>query len=175
MITKQEEGLAAPEEGEFGKEPELHVCAEGEMWDEEAQACVPVTEAKPDLGPELGTSAVTESLMDAITRTIKESNAQMYKKLREEQQKDIQRLRKELSGEAEHALRKSFGLEVDPVVHKSDLANLARKMQLETAKPAKRSPASPGVAGPEGNAEANKPESSKKIDSLFKEFKEAKK
>jgi len=177
MKIKQEEAPAAagePEPGEYGEAPETHVCEEGSIWDEEQQACVPESEVQPDLGAELGTStpapaAVTESLMDAIVRTIRDANKKMYARLRADQKKDIERIRKELAGEAERSLRKSFGLEVDPVVHKSDLAAWIRKQQLEQAPTNKRSPASPGAIGPEGNTK--KTGQSKKIESLFKTYK----
>jgi len=176
MSTKQEDtaGLAAPEPGEYGEAPETHVCEEGSIWDEEQQACVPESEVQPDLGAELGTSseaspAVAESMMQAIVRTMKEGLARIKTELRAEQKRDLIRIKKELAGEAERSLRKSIGLEVDPVVHRSDLMSFLRKAQLEKAPTNKRSPASPGQTGPEGNT--TKTGKTKEIESLFKQYK----
>jgi len=162
-MKKQEAGI--PEQGESGTAPDVHVCPEGQMWSELEGKCVSVEQT----APETAATAVTTSLMDAIVKTVREHNEQMYAKLRKEQQADIEKLRKELSGEAERALRKSFGLEVDPVIHRSDLADFARKAQLESAPSGKRSPASPGKTGPDGNAD--KTEQSKDIEGLFKQYK----
>jgi len=180
MSTKQEAeaptALAAPEPGEYGEAPETHVCEEGSIWDEEQQACVPESEVQPDLGAELGTStpaptAVTESLMDSIVRTISDAMKQMETRLEKKINNNCKQIEKRLSGEAERTLRKSFGLAVDPELHRSDLARFARKWALEQAGTSKRSPRSPGKTGPDGNVDANKTTQSKKVESLFKQYK----
>ena len=53
--------------------------------------------------------------------------------------------------EVEHALRKSFGTEADPVIHQSDLIAAIRKASLEATEPNKKTPATVEKAGPEGN------------------------
>lgn len=173
-----DEGMSGPGTGE-----ETHECTEGQVWDAETQQCVTPPESVPD--EEVGTpenlaaaSATTtksktpENLMDAIIRTVKEMNQQLYKKLREETKKDIDNIRKQITGEAERALRKSVGLEVDPVLHLSDFKQMMRKHQLESANKSKRAPASPGDGvGPDGNAKtAGKTETAKSIESLMKEY-----
>jgi len=43
--------------------------------------------------------------------------------------------------EVEHALRKGFGLDTDPVIHQSDLISAIRKAQLEVSPTEKKTPA----------------------------------
>jgi len=64
--------------------------------------------------------------------------------------------------EVEHALRKTFGTETDPVIHVSDLKAELRKMTLDNVE--KRSPAATEKAAPEGN----KPQDP--IDEQFKQY-----
>lgn len=65
--------------------------------------------------------------------------------------------------EVEQALRKSFGVEQDPVVHKSDLIAAIRKAATENTEK-ERSPAAQEKASPDGN---QKPD---QLDELFKGY-----
>lgn len=53
--------------------------------------------------------------------------------------------------EMEHALRRGFGLENDPVIHQSDLVAALRKAALDQGAVEKRAPESKEKAGPEGS------------------------
>lgn len=57
--------------------------------------------------------------------------------------------------EMEAALRKGFGLDNDPTMHKSDMIAFFRKTQLENAEAQKKTPAATEKAGPEGNKSGN--------------------
>jgi hypothetical protein len=57
--------------------------------------------------------------------------------------------------EVEKGLRKSFGVETDPVIHQSDLVAALRKAALATGGEEKRSPAGVEKAGPDGNTPEN--------------------
>lgn len=154
-----------------GGEGEVHECPEGEIWDEETQACVSMTEAEDkNVG---ATESVTEDLglTQRFERTVKAYFDQMEDKFKSWMKTEFKRLQAESEKEAEEALRKSWGLEKDPVLRRSDLAKLARSMQLETAGHGKKSPASPRTAtGPEGNVDTNKSTQSKAIEGLLKEY-----
>lgn len=65
--------------------------------------------------------------------------------------------------EMEQALRKGFGLETDPVIHKSDLVSALRKAAVEKTEK-ERAPVAEVKAGPEGN----KPQDA--IDEAFKAY-----
>jgi len=185
-MKKFRQDEAAPEEASGpGTGEETHECEEGKVWDPETEQCVVPEESEPDIdtgeAPQLeGESATTvkgqpKNLMDAIIRTIRQMNEEMYKKLRAETQRDIERIRKEIAGEAETALRKSVGLEVDPALRLSDFKRMMREYQLDAATKSHRSPKSPSAGvGPDGNTKnAGKTTQAKKIESLLKEYKGA--
>lgn len=66
--------------------------------------------------------------------------------------------------EMEQALRKGFGLEQDPVIHKSDLIAALRKASLEQSEPAKKTPAAIEKAGPTGSKSENA------LDKVFEQY-----
>lgn len=151
--------------------PEGHKCPEGQIWSEEKGKCVKV-EQESDKNIPAGSGEVTSSLIEQIVKTV---NQHIEKKLaawNKEIDKKIQQAQKQVGSEIQTGLRKSLGLQVDPPVHMSDLAEFGRKLQLETSKHGKRTPASKmaGV-GPDGNKEeTGKTATSKKIEGIFKEY-----
>lgn len=162
-MSEAESGPGAPSES--------HECEEGTIWDEAQGKCVPVAEESSKDPSATGEVTAGTGLTPRIERTVKEYFAEMEGKFKRWMKEEVQRLKKESEAEAEEALRKSFGLAKDPVLHRSDLAKLARTMQLENTTSGKRSPASPGATGPEGNTKETKGTAqSKAVDSLLKEY-----
>jgi len=71
----------------------------------------------------------------------------------------IEEILKSKEIEMEQALRKGFGLDVDPVIHQSDLISAIRKAQLAEGDTGKRTPAPEALTkstGPDGNLPENK-------------------
>ena len=67
----------------------------------------------------------------------------------------IDELLKTKEVEMEQALRKGFGLENDPTIHKSDMIAFFRKAQLESTTSQKKTPAAIEKAGPAGSKSTN--------------------
>ena len=107
-------------------------------------------------------------LTKRIERVVQAYFTELEKRLDKKFEDKMAQLVKQKENEMEDALRKSFGLDEDPVVHASDLQKFVRKMQVETAQPGKKTPGSPGATGPEGNAQDLRTPQSKEIDDLFK-------
>lgn len=160
-----------------GAVPEGHVCPEGEMPDPDNPGqCIPVAEVQPDID---ATGAVTTSEVSAslgltprIERTVKAYFKEMEVNFKTWMKTEFQRLKAESEVEAEEALRKSFGLEKDPVLRRSDLAKMIRATQLKTTDPSKRVSASPTTGtGPSGNIkQTSKSKQGKAIEALMKEY-----
>ena len=96
-----------------------------------------------------------KTLIDRITGVVDEV---MKAKLCDFEKKidaKIEDILKAKEVEIEQALRKTFGTETDPVIHRSDLIASLRKAELERADTQKKTPAPVEKAGPEGNKPAN--------------------
>jgi len=82
----------------------------------------------------------------------------LQKELHEASEKDLRKkweqwsndFYKEITTEATDVQRRLWGLDKDPVIHKSELPSLFRKWELEKADTDKRTPAKEGEKGPEG-------------------------
>jgi hypothetical protein len=152
-------------ESSLGATPQGKECPEGKIWSEEAGACVdPV---------EVGTSIEVKGkdFIETTAEIMRELVAGMEKRL-EQKIVDVEtRLTKKYESKVERGIRKSLGLEEDPVIHLSDLQSYMRKAQLETAASGKRSPASPTQGtGPEGNATLLKSKTQGEITKMFEEY-----
>jgi len=161
--------MSQPESGP-GALPEGHECEEGTIWDEAANACVPIVEVAAKDPEASGEVSASLGLTQRIERTVQAYFAQMEKRLDKAIDEKLKKIVEIKEKEVEQQLRKSFGLDKDAPVHFSDLEKFGRKLRLETAESTKRTPASPGAVGPEGNLDANKSEQSKAITSLMKEY-----
>lgn len=169
--------MSTPESGP-GAPPEGTQCPEGQipkLQPDGTTICVPVAQEEgkdPSATGEVPSDIVaSKGLTGRIELVVKEYFKQMEENFKSWMKTEFQRLKAEADAEAEEALRKSFGLEKDPVIRRSDLAKFARSAKLNSATQGKRSPASPGATGPEGNSkETAGSEQSKAVDSLLKEY-----
>ena len=161
--------MSQPESGP-GALPEGHECPEGTIWDEATNSCKPI-EQESAKDPS-ATGQVTESLglTQRIERTVRAYFDQIEKKLDKAIDEKMNKIVAAKEKEIEGQLRKSFGLDKDAPVHFSDLEKFGRKLRLETAEATKRTPVSPGIAGPDGNIDASKSTKAKTVDSLMKEY-----
>jgi len=107
--------------------------------EKKAEPAVPDATAKSDLTLEQRIMSVMQDVFDV---KIKALEAKIDGKIDE--------LLKSKEVEMEEALRKGFGLEQDPVVHKSDLIAAIRKAAVENTEK-ERGVAATEKAGPEGN------------------------
>jgi hypothetical protein len=112
-------------------------CPEGQTWNEEQGKCLPDEKA-------------ASGLMGRIEGVIKDYFDRLELRMDAMLDAKMANIVKTKEQEMENALRKSFGLEKDPVVHMSDLPKLMRKLQLENTETGKTTPASP----PEGTGPA---------------------
>jgi hypothetical protein len=161
--------MSEPESGP-GSVPEGHECEEGEIWDEVANKCVPIEQASAKDPSATGKVVESLGLTKRIERTVSAYFDLIEKKLDEKIEEKMKKIVAQKEKDVETQLRKSFGLDKDPVVHVSDLERFARKAKLATAEGTKRTPASPGEAGPEGNIDASKSKQTNTIESLMKQY-----
>lgn len=114
-------------------------CPEGQVFDEESGECVPIKNA--DLG-----------LTQRIEGVVKDYFSKLETNLTKMIDDKLKTLVKAKETEVEQALRKSFGLEKDPVIHASELPGLIRRLQVENAELGKQTPTgATDETGPEGN------------------------
>lgn len=158
-------------ESGVGADSVSHECEEGSIWDEHAKKCVPIAEASGKDPEASGEVTADLGLTKRIERTINAYFDKIEKRLNKMIDEKMTAIVKAKEDEIEESLRKSFGLDKDAPVHMSDLAEFARKLQLDTAQKSKRVPATKGSAGPEGNGdETNATESTKTMNALLKEY-----
>ena len=129
----------------------------GGTWNEEDSTCkIPepaaTSEAKTVIGTvEKGNLNLEQRIMgvmqDVFDTKIKALEVRIDEKIDE--------LLKAKEIEMEQALRKGFGLENDPTIHKSDMIAFFRKAQLESAESQKKTPAALEKAGPSGSKLGN--------------------
>jgi len=101
--------------------------------------------------------AADKNLIDRITEVVEEVMKSKLATFEKTIDGKIEAIIKTKEAEVELALRKSFGLENDPVVHMSEMIAAVRKASLENADAGKRTPAPDKLekANPDGNAPAN--------------------
>jgi hypothetical protein len=125
----------------------------GGTWKTDDNTCtMPTSEAK-GMNLEQRVMKVMEDVFDV---KIKALEAKIDGKIDE--------LLKAKEVEMEQALRKGFGLENDPTIHKSDMIAFFRKAQLEATESQKKTPAALEKAGPEGSKSTNP------IDQIFDNY-----
>ena len=106
-----------------------------------------------------------ESLLDRVMNVLEDVMKAKMADFEKKVDDKIDTILKSKEIEVEHALRKGFGVENDPVIHMSDLVAYGRKSALETAETGKRTPTAETPAGPEGNVELSP------VDTLFEKAK----
>jgi hypothetical protein len=126
-----------------------HGCKENEVWSEEEGKCIPKKKVEITASNDTVAGNMLQKFESFMNDLLAQYGRVMTKKFDEMMEKKI----KNAETRFEQGLRKTFGLEKDPVVHLSELPTIIRKMQLETAEGGKGTPASPtkGETGPEGN------------------------
>jgi hypothetical protein len=129
-----------------------HGCSDDEVWDEDEGKCVP----KPMESVEADVQKNLLNRFEGVWNDLlAQYTATMTKRFDEMMEKKIADAEKQF----ELGLRKTFGLDHDPVVHLSELPKYLRKMQLEGAGSGKQTPASPGNdTGPQPLKKASRPE-----------------
>lgn len=142
-------------------EEEKKECPEGQVFDEESGECVPIKNAGAGLTQRI------EGVVKDYFNKLETNLAKMI-------DAKLATLVKAKEDEVEKALRKSFGLEKDPVIHASELPQFIRRLQLENAETGKETPGSPGKeTGPDGNKEllkSNKSTVSKQLEDVWKSY-----
>ena len=106
---------------------------------------------QPKETPAAATKAEPMNLEQRVMHVIEDVFDVKIKALETRIDEKIEALLKSKEVEMEQALRKGFGLENDPTIHKSDMIAFFRKAQLEATEPQKKTPAAVEKAGPEGN------------------------
>jgi hypothetical protein len=158
------------------------VCPEGQIPDpNDPTKCIPAGTVKPDIITDepiditlSRTEASTKGMMAIIEKAINDATNEVYKRLEKQMIQKVTQIEAKVMRDAERALRKGLGLEVDPVLHLSDMPALLREHQLKQAAKSRRVPASPTDATPAGAA-ATQSEQSKAVEHIFKDYnKEAK-
>lgn len=133
----------------------------GGKWNSTDSNCI-IPEAKGKVvdAVEKGNINLEQRIMGVMKDVIDVKIASLEKALDEK----IDAILKSKEIEMEQALRKGFGLENDPTIHKSDMIAFFRKAQLEAADSQKKTPAAIEKAGPEGNKSGNP------IDQIFDSY-----
>lgn len=148
----------------LGTEPGRHECPEGQFWSEKAGKCIPKEEAEVKID--------TKELpfFERIKGFLKDYMDEFERRMTAQMKDHAKQIVVNHDKEMDQMLRKEFGLDKDPVVHLSDLKKFARQVQLEAAESGKRTPASPGTSGPEGNVELLKSQQANDVRSVFRSY-----
>ena len=148
------------------KPKDEHGCIiDKETWNEDTQKCEPIeTKTSPPAASEAVKAAQISDAAPLIDRIMNVMSEVMNKKLSDFEKKIDGKIDTILKGkevEIEQALRKGFGLENDPVVHMSDMIEYGRKLALDKAETAKRTPGAETPGGPDGNLQLSE------VDKMF--------
>lgn len=151
--------MSAPDNSP-GAMPEGHECPEDHVWDEGSGQCVP--------SPEAGGTIEASGLVGKVRSVVEDYLGQMELRLTKMIDQKIARIVKEQEDLVEDTLRKSLGVDPNPVLTLKDFERLTRKLQVNNTAGGKRSPPTPEPAGPAGNKV--KTGTANDVDSLFKEY-----
>lgn len=143
-----------------GTGEEQHVCPEGQVWDKDSGSCVTPPETPNN---------IEANFVDRIKNIMDEQIEALRRDLTTIIDAKMAGIVKEKEQQIEEGLRKSLGLDPDPVLRMSDLDKFIRKAQLKTAAPGKKTPKT-ADPGPEGTLlKTDNP-----ITKLFNDFNQSK-
>jgi hypothetical protein len=106
-----------------------------------------------------------DGFIQTLAAINKEYQEQTLAKMKEENERFHNQAMEGLKKETMDTYRRGLGIDPDPVMHKSEMVGMIRKMALEAAETGKRTPASETPAGPEGNVQLSE------VDQLFEKAK----
>jgi len=165
---------------EEAKKDEHGCIIDRETWDEDSKTCVPIEETTSPPAASEAAKAIAKSVLEKIQRDYilmprqtteklstephdgfiqtlvainKEWQEQTLAKMKEENERFHDQALDGLKQETIDTYRRGLGIDPDPVMHKSEMVAMIRKMALEKAETGKRTPGPETPAGPDGNVQ----------------------